>query len=310
VVAVIGHEPSTASIPASVTYEQHGILFLAPKSTDVRLTSHNFLYTFRLTPDDEELTGALAKFAAGKGWKRVGVLHQRTDQAESAAEYFVSLGGKSGVTVPFVRSFFHEPRWEFQDFRPMLAGVRTEMFDAIMLSDELPWAGRLLTDMAKMGVTQPILATDTLDSAQLWPVAKEAANNLYVASAVDPLSKDPAFVGFRDRFRRRFKADPGYGASQGYETFMLFVKACLLSNSADPVVVATTLRTNKWTELFGEVAFTPEGDVLGRDISIKRMRDGVFGTVAVEVEDAVQPEEDVKTPEQIDDIKSPEQVQP
>jgi hypothetical protein len=63
---------------------------------------------------------------------------------------------------------------------------------------------------------------------------------------------------------------------------MIFVNACLLSNSADPLVVATTLRTNKWNGLFGEVSFTPAGDVVGRVVSIKHMQNGTFHTVAVE----------------------------
>jgi hypothetical protein len=63
---------------------------------------------------------------------------------------------------------------------------------------------------------------------------------------------------------------------------MLFVNACLQSDSADPLVVATTLKTNKWKGLFGEVSFNPDGDVVGRVVSIKHPQNGTFHTVAVE----------------------------
>jgi branched-chain amino acid transport system substrate-binding protein len=282
VLAVIGYELGGTAIPASLAYEKHGVLFLSAKSSDIRLTDHQFQYVFRLSLDDRDYAHALATFAREQKWPRVGVLFGRTEHGESASAQFLTLASQMDITVPLTASYFHEPDWSAQDFRLMIAGVREKPFDALMLADELPWAARLLMDMARMGVTQPVLATNKLDSSDVWPLAQGSANRLYVASAVDPESTLPAYVSFRERFRRRFSVEPSYGASQGYEAFMLFVNACLQSNSADPLVVATTLKTNKWKGLFGEVSFNPNGDVVGRVVSIKHLQDGTFHTVAIE----------------------------
>jgi ABC-type branched-subunit amino acid transport system substrate-binding protein len=282
VLAVIGYELGGNAIPASLAYETHGVLLLSAKSSDIRLTDHQFQYVFRLSLDDRSYARALASFALEQKWPHVGVLFGRTDHGESASAQFLVAASQMNVTVPLAESFFHDPDWRLQDFRPMLAGVRAKQFDALFLADELPWAAKLLGDMATMGVTQPVLATNKLDSSDVWSLTQGAANNVYVASSVDPESTIPAYLSFRERFRRRFNAEPSYGASQGYEAFMIFVNACLLSNSADPLVVATTLRTNKWNGLFGEVSFTPAGDVVGRVVSIKHMQNGTFHTVAVE----------------------------
>src|SRR4051812_10624640 len=48
VVAVLGHESSSSAIGASVVYENHGILFIAPNPTSPRLTIHGFQYVFRM----------------------------------------------------------------------------------------------------------------------------------------------------------------------------------------------------------------------------------------------------------------------
>ena len=178
-----------------------------------------------------------------------------------------------------MRSFFHERFWQRQDFREMIGTFREAQFDAIMLADQLPWAAKLLMDMDLMGVSQPVIATDKLDSMQVWQYASTAANNLYVASTVDPASTEPAYVAFRERFRKRFGVPPGYGATQGYESMMLLINAITKSGSADPIVVSTTLRTNPWMGLFGEFSFDADGDVVGRSISIKRQQDGKFTTV-------------------------------
>ncbi len=286
IVAVIGHEGSSSAIPASITYQNHGLLFLSPKSSDVRLTSHGFNYVFRLTPDDAVITAALADFAKQRGWERVGILYGRNDHGESASGLFLEKAKRDQLAIPFFKWYLEEPDWMNQDFRPVVADIGKASFDAIMLADQLPWAAKVLVDMGHMGITQPILATDKLDSEQIWQIAQAASNNVYVASAVDPTSNVPAYAAFRERFRRRYKdkdgnpMSPGYGASQGYDAMMLFVNAVLISRSADPIVVSTTLRTTKWSGLFGDFSFDPNGDIAGRTISIKHMENGVFHTVS------------------------------
>lgn len=282
VVAVIGHELEGTSIPSSLTYERHGVLYLATKSSDVRLTEHDFKFVFRFVFDDKDYTHALAQFAVDRGWTRVAMLFGRADHGEAASAQFLVAAKQLDLTVPIVRSYFHDRDWNEEDFRPMLAEVRAKQFDAVMIADELPWAGKLLVDMKRMGVTQPILSTNKLDSSNLYPIAQDAANNLYIASAVDSDSASPAYVAFRDRFQRRYKMAPTSGAIQGYEALKLFVDAATKSSSADPVVVATTLKTNTWKGLFGDVKFRPNGDIIGRTVEIKRMQNGVLTTVAAE----------------------------
>jgi ABC-type branched-subunit amino acid transport system substrate-binding protein len=281
VLAVIGHELANTIIPASITYENHGVLFISPKSTDIRLTRHQFQFVFRLTPDDKDVANALADFAVQQKWMRLRVLYGRDDHGEAASAQFLSAAKRANLDIPFVYSVFHERDWMAQDFRPTIAEIVQEPFDALMLADQLPWAIKLLGDIERMGVAQPLIATDKLDSAEVWRAVPKLADHLYVASAVDPSSTSPAYLAFRDRFRRRFHDEPGYGATQGYEAFTLFVNACLRSNSADPIVVATTLRTNAWDGLFGKLSFTPEGDVIGRTITIKHVENGVVKTMPV-----------------------------
>lgn len=282
VMAVIGHESSEAAIAAAVTYEDHGVLYLSPKATLARLTEHGFAYTFRLVPDDADFAEALARFAKKQGWNRIGVFYGRFEQGEALARWFPNYATQMGLVPAYYRSYMPARDYRRQDFRELLATMRTESTDAILLSDQLPWAAKVLVDMQAMGFTQPILAGDKLDSSDAWRLAGTAANNLYLASAVDPDSTDPEFQAFRNRFFARFKSYPGYGSSQGYEAFTLFIKATERSQSVDPIVVATTLKTSEWTGLFGKFKFSTDGAIVGRHVIIKRMQDGVFKTVSEE----------------------------
>src|SRR5580693_825904 len=159
VLAVIGYELGGTAIPASLAYEKHGVLFLSAKSSDIRLTDHQFKYVLRLSLDDRDYAHALANFAREQKWPRVGVLFGRTEHGEAASAQFLTVASQMDIMVPLTDSFFHEPDWSAQDFRPMLVGVRAESFDALMLADDPPWPARLLEDIARMGVTEPVLAT-------------------------------------------------------------------------------------------------------------------------------------------------------
>lgn len=282
VMVVIGHERSETAIASAVSYESSGILYLSPKATLSRLTEHGFKNVFRLVPDDPEFSLALAHFAQKQGWKRLGIFYGRFEQGEALASWFPLYAIRDGLTPVYFRSYLPARDYRRQDFRGLLATMRTEPTDAILLADQLPWAAKVLVDMQAMGFTQPILAGDKLDSSDSWRLAGTAANNLYLASAVDPDSTDPEFLAFRRRFFDRFKSNPGYGSSQGYEAFNTFVKAAEHSQSVDPVVLATTLKTNEWRGLFGPYTFSNDGAIRGRKVIIKRMRDGVFTTVGTE----------------------------
>jgi branched-chain amino acid transport system substrate-binding protein len=291
-VAVLGHEISASAIPASLTYETHGILFLTPKSTDPRLTQHGFRYTFRLTPDDHQIAIAMVKFAAERAWLpkaqrpksaapvSVGLYFCRTPGGQSLSEEVIAAVEQEGLTLKFARSYLPvEKSWAEMDFRSLIANQTEEAVDTIVVADQLPRGAKIIADIRKLGVKLPIIASDKLDSGTLWDLAKEAANDVYVASAVDPDATTPQFLAFREQFRRRYGQLPGYGASQGYEAFMLLADAILSSDSAEPLIVATTIRNTNWNGLFGEFKFTPAGEIEGRHISIKRLNNGTFTTI-------------------------------
>ena len=284
VIAVIGHELAESAIPSSITYEDHGILFLSPTVSLRRLTTHGFKYTFRLVPEEKQFTNALAQFAADQGWKRIGMLYGRIEHGETASRFFQSQAGELGLNIAYAKSFIENRVWQTQDFRQLLADVQNTPVDALMLADQLPWGALVLRDMRVLGMQVPVLATDTMDSLDVWRIlealhVREAANNLYVASVIDPKVTEGPFVSFRERFRQRFNAPPGYRASQGYEAFTLLRNVAEKSSSANPLVLSTSLRTNLWTGLFGEFKFSSDGGILGRDLFIKRMQNGDFVNV-------------------------------
>ncbi len=276
IVAVIGHESSASALRAAVAYERYGILHLSPQATLARLTQHQFQYTFRLVPNDDAVAAALVEFARTRGWKHVGILYARIEESEALAESFSLTATQEGLVPSFSSSYLPAQDYRENDFRPLLAAALDRPADAILLADRLPWAGKMLADMQALGMKQPVLSGDNLDSSVTWEIAGKSAERLFLASFVDPESEEPAYAAFRERFRKRFGSVPGYSAAQGYEAFTLFAKAVERSRSTAPIVVATTIRTNTWDGLFGKVSFAKDGQIEGRKVIIKRIENGRF----------------------------------
>ena len=291
VVAVIGHDFESTTMPSSLTYERHGILFLSTNSSDVRLTWHDFQFVFRFSFDDADYMHALTDYAKQNDLAPVGMLFGRADHGELASAQFLAAAEALDVNVPIVRSYFHasgDREQREQDFRPLIAEVQKRAFKSLVIADELPWAAKLILDLKRMGVNVPLLSTYKLESTDLYQelkgyAAPDAGNNLFVASPIDTGATTPEYLAFRARFIRLFNHPPSADAAQGYEALKLFVRAAEKSGSADPVVIATTLKTNKWPgALFGEVAFHPNGDIIGRKVLIKHFQDGVYTVVGSE----------------------------
>ena len=276
VMAVLGHGIPEHVVPASLVYEQHAIVFITPAATDPRSTNHRFQYLFRLTPDDEQIAEALARFAASRQMRRVGVLFARTEHGETASRQFVADAGRLGIQIAFQRSYHPgRPGRPAHDFRPLAAEIRAFDCDAVFIADAPPRGSALVRDLARMGVTQPILATDPLDPADPATTADGRSPELYAATDFDPSSPTPEYTSFRSRFVQRYGVDPSYEAAQGYEAFVLAARAVQASRTAAPLVLATTIRlAPEWHGLFGRFAFTHEGDLVGRAVVIGRYEHG------------------------------------
>jgi branched-chain amino acid transport system substrate-binding protein len=277
VMVVLGHAVPEHVVPASLVYERHSVLFITTEATDPRSTNHRFQYVFRLTPNDEQIAGALARFAQHSGFKRVGVLYARTSHGETAARAFVAKATPLGIQTAFQRSY-HPVRgnWRSRDFRQLAAEVRAFHFDALLVADGLPAGGKVVHDLVRMGVTQPILGTDKFELEDLRRISGEhAAQSVHAATEFDTSAATPEYTAFRDRFVKRYGAEPSYAAAQGYDSFMLAARASLASRTAAPLVLATTIRlAPSWTGLFGVFSFRNEGDIAGRRIAIARIADG------------------------------------
>ncbi len=143
-----------------------------------------------------------------------------------------------------------------------------------------------MIDLQTMRNTKPLLATDAFATRQFGLLAGPASNGVLVPTFIpndagqDKSTARMAYAQFAERFEHRFNITPSLDAAKGYFAFSTFVEACLISKSFDPLVVATTLKLNKFGGIFGTISFDQEGNLVGGQLAVGPYQfDGLSSTI-------------------------------
>ncbi len=285
VIAVIGHENSNAAIPASIIYEKAGIVFISNGATDPGLTRYSGDYTFRNIPNDEDFGRHEAKLIRHykKKIKKMIIFYDR-DTGKSLSEIFKEEANAKGIEIIATRSYFSNEN----DFKSVISMLKKEYksefkfgpeseSSAIFISGTIPASAILIKQLREMDVNVPIFAGNGLDSPDLWAFAGKAAEGTVVATVFDPKNPSKLTRDFSRKFESKFGFIPDTWAAQGYDALSVLAFAIEKSGSAKPILISTTLRfLEKWKGITGSYSFTPQGDITGKEIFFKEMKNGEF----------------------------------
>lgn len=263
-VAVIGHSSSASAIPASITYEYNGILFISPVATAPLLTAHNFNYTFSIIPSESFFVGKLIEFAKERKWQKLLVMFSRNLYGLNLYQRFASQV-EPPLEIVEAKSFFIE----HSDYKGLIYELMNKDFDAVVLAAAEEDAAKMIKQLRAMGVNKPIMGGDGLDTLQIWDWSEKTANQTYVASVF------PGHNDFDEKFKEAYGIDGSYSAYQGYEAVRVLADAIQRTGSSNPIQVASTLKYN-YTQGYGRYLFDKNGLASNKKIYIKQIVDGKF----------------------------------
>lgn len=285
--AVIGHRNSNVAIPASITYEENGILFISTGATHPSLTRYSKNFTFRNIPADDETGRQIVELISRKAFKNLVIFYQRDFEGKRLAEILHENAVEKGINVVSKRSFF---AWQ-DDFKADISLVRsTFQFDAIFIAGALPASAILIKQIRDMGITAPIIGGSGLDSPMLISEAGRAAEGTVVSTVFNPKSTEKNTRDFINRFEEKLGFQPDTWAAQGYDAVSLLDHIMEASLSTVPQILVSTLRfLEKWDGVTGAYSFTKEGNITGKTIFFKEVKNGKFEFLKTEKESDVDP---------------------
>ncbi|MBU1172318.1 MAG: ABC transporter substrate-binding protein [Proteobacteria bacterium] len=279
VVAVLGHSSSYISIPVSIMYQYYGIVMMSPLSTSIKLTSQGYPGIFRNIPSDPIFGKKIAEFCRKHGFKNILIYNINDDYGRGLSNAFEINALSQGLII-LDRSSYDDLSSK-RDFREQIKFWKDNYeFDAIFLAGVMPLAADVVIEIRKTGVNVPIIGGDSLDQPMLLKIAGESAENVYAGSVFHPGYDYPAMQQFLAKFRQIYSKDPDIAATQGYEAMMALAQGIKSAGNTVPYDIAKALHSMKSFEgLTGEFSFDENGDVEGKPLIMKVVKDGVFQLV-------------------------------
>ena len=264
IIAVIGHFSSKVALSTSITYEKNGIIFITPKATLTDLIRDKNKYTFRNIPSDNFFGLEMAKYAHRNHCKKMAIIYERESYGKRLAEIFQKHGDNLGLSFISVKSY---SSWE-SDFRQLISDLLNgNPFDSILICGNMPASAYIVKQLRDMGLSVPIIGSDSFDSMQLLNIAGKSADGVCIPTVFDPKLSNNLTRNFVENFKYFYGFEPDTLAAQGYDAIKVLSHAIERGTSSIPLVISTNLRFLKnWQGVTGNYSFTQLGDIINKSI--------------------------------------------
>ena len=151
-----------------------------------------------------------------------------------------------------------------EDFSLQLQRIQAARVDAVVHWGNAIEGARILNQMRKMGMKQPYFACDRCLSDEFVKIAGKNAEGVMCTSPWDPTRKDPHYVAFCERFRKRFGQEPKTYAVHGYDGMNLLIWAVQVAGlNRAKIRDVLAYRTKPWPGVSGDIVFSACLDNVG-----------------------------------------------
>jgi len=146
------------------------------------------------------------------------------------------------------------------DFKAQLTKIKAGNPDAIVCSCLAEEAANIILQTRTLGMKQPFIGGNGLNSPKLFEIAKEAGDNTVIGSPWSAENSAPANMAFIAAYKAKFNADPDQFAAQAYDAMYIVasaLKAVKLSGNLekDRITLRDALPTVKHDGATGKFAF-------------------------------------------------------
>jgi branched-chain amino acid transport system substrate-binding protein len=279
--AVVGHETSGTTIPASKIYYDAGIPQITASSTNPKYTLQGFNTSFRVVANDIQLGRALGRYAVKSlAVKRVAVIDDRTAYGQGLVTEFVNGLRQQGMSV-VAKEFTND---KATDFSAILTRIRASNPDLVFFGGMNAVAGPMLRQMKQLGMNVKMMGGDGICSDEMHKLSggTMADGQVVCAEAGGVEAAGQAGMeNFRAAYRKRFGIDVQIIAPYSYDAVMVLAEAMNKAGSAAPAKYLPELAKIRYKGVTGNIAFDPHGDIRDGTITLYTFKGGHRTQIAV-----------------------------
>jgi branched-chain amino acid transport system substrate-binding protein len=270
VVGLVGYMCSGGSKPASDVHNKYKVVMISPSSTALELTARNIPVFFRTCWNDKIQARRAAAFAWSRNWKRVAVLHDKSDYGQSLAEDFGEHIRQKGGTIVSLEGITRGDK----DFTPVLTKIKPFNPQLIYFGGMAAEGVLIVRQMKRVGLRKTHFLSDDgcFTEKDFIQAGGVAAVGAYVTYAQEPLA---AWVKkFEARYGPRQTFSP-----QAYDAAKILMMAAekVAQKGSDGTLnigkkaLRDAIADTKYEGITGKIEFDPYGDRTGSVVVIYKV---------------------------------------
>ena len=274
IVAVIGHFASGVSMTASPTYQEEGIVEIAPSASHPDYSSRGD-YIFRNnTLVDMEANATLDIADNVFKSKRVAVLAVKTDWGLSTADILINDLAPNHTGLEIVG--YEEIIDGLTDFSSTITKLRSYNPDTIIVAAMYNVLGPFTNQLRDVAPEINIIGFSNAYSEELVKLTKEKGNGIALPAVFFHESEDAKVRKFVDEYQAAYNgAIPSALTAQAYDSLGMIVEAIKLGNSTDRASIKDKLYELDYKGVAGDTHFDAQGDS-NKTFTWLRIEDGKF----------------------------------
>lgn len=222
--------------------------------------------------------------------KKVAVFYAQNDAfSKSETEIFQKTVKDQNLDLVTVQKF----QTTDTDFQTQATNAINLKPDLVIISGLSADGGNLVRQLRELGYKGIIIGGNGLNTSNILSVCKAMCDGVMIAQAYSPEHPGELNTAFRNAYRAQYKKEPPQFSAQAFAAVQVYVDALKAIDqkskvSTMPLEQMRTelnkqLLTGKYETPLGEIAFTPEGEVIQKDFyvaQIKMDKDGSNGKFA------------------------------
>jgi len=285
VALVLGSYGSGVSMAGGPIFNDAGLAAIGVTCTNPNVTAGNDYY-YRICFLDNFQADVLANFAMDKFDADVAYLLGETgnEYDQGLVAFFEQVFTAAGGTV--IKKSFPTNN---SDFTTYLNEAKDAGADVIFTPVSIAYATQIVTQAASLGITAPILGSDTLDDNMVLEAAKGTDIQLFVSTFYQEGGSAQFDEGIKNYINTNSTAKDSNGGNDtisavtamGYDAYYVALEAMKAAGSVKAEDIKAALSDVTYSGVSGAIAFDEIGDAI-RDTAYIKTANTADGTWALE----------------------------
>jgi branched-chain amino acid transport system substrate-binding protein len=271
VMAIIGHNNSSATIPAGKIYDEAGILFITPNASNPTVSQQGFKNFYRIMCTDPIQAAKAATFTVKTlKAKTVVVVDDKTQYGQGLTDMYSKQVEQAGVKV-LAREHISD---KDSEFGALITAIKAKKPDVFYFGGVYSQAALLKKEAVKQGMKIPFIGGDSVFEPDYMKLGGNVTEGDYATALGMNTAKLPKYAEFAAKFNAKY-GEIGYVVPYSYDATMVAAAAIQKAGSLDRKKITAAKKAIASHEgITGKVVWDEFGDNSNPVVSLYQVKNG------------------------------------